>query len=148
MNGIGDQRSFLRIPFVNDVTLFDGPGTADMARTTDIGRGGLCLWTDSMVTPGAHVLVQFPGSLGTGQHALDGAAAAVEFMGQVVWSRPDFRTGGFEVGVRIYQDEEGAEVALSGLLRDAAIRAQWLAQTIYSGTMNEQNAGALALAAC
>ncbi|MFP4174058.1 MAG: PilZ domain-containing protein [Candidatus Hydrogenedentota bacterium] len=125
------QRLFPRTPFKGSVEFRNGPDGLKKAAYRNVGRGGICLESNEMLTPGDRVLLDFSRSLGE--------VADAECLARVVWAQPTDE--GCLAGVRIYHDEPSVGETLSALVQQAAAKAPlWETMTPYAMPSNSSGA--------
>jgi len=77
---VKERRSYVRIPFISDVTVtpLDAPGGAFSCTSRNLGADGMRLHLDRDVTPGARVRVTF---------TLPADPSPVTAEGRIVWTQ-------------------------------------------------------------
>jgi hypothetical protein len=116
--GFCEKRRFRRvaIDIAADIIFNNGPRLR--ARLCDVDQGGICLEAPVALERSRHILVAIEEPAGSGK--------AIELKGQVAWVRPT--KNGFEVGIRVYEDEFDVHVVLCALVCAGLKKAAAIAQ--------------------
>ena len=104
---VDEQRRYARVPFKHTARCAYGPGHQAKASCEDVGLGGLRLKLGRYLRPGTLVLV----SVGE---------QAVQLKARVAWCR-GLKDHHFAAGLRVFQSEAEAALALTRLSTQAAL---------------------------
>ncbi|GMU93774.1 MAG: hypothetical protein AMXMBFR4_28320 [Candidatus Hydrogenedentota bacterium] len=116
--GFSEKRRFRRVAIDRTIRMVFAGGTRGTARIRDVDQGGMRIETTVAPRCGQHILIEFDEPCGSGKVA--------ELKGRVAWSQTT--QGGFEVGIRIYEDEYDVHVILCALVCAGLKKAAAIAQ--------------------